>query len=81
MRPKSLATILLCGTQEKHSLFRMIKFALKYALNLPDKTQGGNSAVRIIMRCSRANFFSSLTDLCCLLKNTSRSILKLFELS
>lgn len=39
--------------------FRMIKFALKDALNLPDKTQGGNSTVRRIMRCSRANFASS----------------------
>lgn len=35
---------------------RIIKFALKYALNLPDKIQGGMSAVRRMMRCSRANF-------------------------
>lgn len=62
-------------------MFTIIKFALKDEFNLPDKIQSGNSAVRRMMRCSRANFVSSLTDLRCLLKNTSRSIFKMFELS
>lgn len=69
------------GTQAKLTLFRIIKFALKDEFNLPDKIQSVNSAVRRMMRCSRANLVSSLTDLRCLLKNTNRSIFKMFELS
>lgn len=71
----------IMGNPGKHTVFRIITFALEETLSRPDEIQSGNSTVARTMRCNRANFSSSLTDLPYLLQNTSRSILKLFELS